>query len=91
MTFNPKKKDEEEEKGRLSTRSNDQYSVQEPQPLFFPAGVFFEKQIHRPAASEHMQMRAAWVFSISCRHLHSRVCPSTSGRRGQAGLNYRDL
>lgn len=79
-------KEEEGKEPKDRPRPRHQYSAQVSGPHFFPGGVFFEKQIPRPAASEHMQIRAAWVFSISCRHLHSRVCPSTSGQGGQDGF-----
>lgn len=36
--------------------------MQVSRPRFFPGSSFFEKQIPRPAASEHMQIGAAWVF-----------------------------
>lgn len=57
-------------------------------PHIFPA--FFVKQIPRPGASTHMQIGAAWVFSITCCDLHSwfvwahRI--STNGQEGQDRL-----
>lgn len=57
--------------------------------------AFFEKQIPRPGASTHMQIGAAWVFSITCCDLHSWFVwahhISSSGQEGQGRLNALDI
>lgn len=45
----------------MRNESTPQYS-----PHVFQAMGSFEKQIPQPGVSTHMQIRAAWVFSITC-------------------------